>query len=693
MYQIIQNLSNRGFHSKRESIQKNGQSQQNGSTNSDYHRIFNKKGQQKLQPYTQGQQLNQQLNKNSSQGNFQKKQPEALDSLGLGPLPYQNSNKQQMNNNFTNLINSNLQEKNYDKEVKGKSAREQLQEEVLEMKLKYNKLNDKLVQTISQKSHLEKENRKMNKVFENVDSYIALQKGSKNLQTNDTSLVLNYKKQIREFKDKVQQLEKQLEEEKKSNVRTKIQEIKIENDHLLKQNIKLKNQYEHVLQDMELRGKNKELEISEEKYYLQNSIINSLQLDKKNLEQDNIILENKVQELEVQQQIFEKQKSSMQQEDQQLKQKVQNLELQVQQYQNQNKELFQEVEMFKNQKIEQFQQEQLKINEQQQERIEEQQSQIQNLQQINQDFKERLEEKIAWFNSEMLSKDEEIENLEEQNSNLQEQVQELEITIQMLRNGQQNQMQSKSGLIQNESPNKKYEFPIINIQEQQQIQSQLNDTSRSELNNNNNNQTPSDGKRQSKILMAVNNKQFRTVITEDVKLIGVKLNYQLRKHRLDVNEVIDQPFCIEDEQEALLISRYLVEDNDIDYVQIDINNQANLTLVRSRFKYIVQEVKNYQPEQEKEFEQTLIPILKEYRIGLEGQLQLHGEVKQKKIVRKQIINEAVQYLEIPLSEKLKDYWFYTLFLETNKVDEFPYDLVLYTYDKEQLQKLKERENV
>lgn len=39
----------------------------------------------------------------------------------------------------------------------------------------------------------------MNKVFDNVDSYIYLQKGFKTAQPNDTSLIVNMKKQIKDL--------------------------------------------------------------------------------------------------------------------------------------------------------------------------------------------------------------------------------------------------------------------------------------------------------------------------------------------------------------------------------------------------------------------------------------------------------------------------------------------------------------
>lgn len=54
---------------------------------------------------------------------------------------------------------------------------------------------------------------------------------------------------------------------------------------------------------------------------------------------------------------------------------------------------------------------------------------------------------------------------------------------------------------------------------------------------------------------------------------------------------IREPFCIKDDASALLLARYMVEDNDKDHLLLDMHRRISRPIVRSIFKKIVGDYK------------------------------------------------------------------------------------------------------
>lgn len=63
-----------------------------------------------------------------------------------------------------------------------------------------------------------------------------------------------------------------------------------------------------------------------------------------------------------------------------------------------------------------------------------------------------------------------------------------------------------------------------------------------------------------------------------------------------------------DLESNLLLARYLVEDNDNDYVKFNYQAHINIDVIKSRFKTIVGPIKVYSNEEENSYQQQLINV-------------------------------------------------------------------------------------
>lgn len=88
-----------------------------------------------------------------------------------------------------------------------------------------------------------------------------------------------------------------------------------------------------------------------------------------------------------------------------------------------------------------------------------------------------------------------------------------------------------------------------------------------------------------------------------------------KKNLVKINELIpifmEEPFSIENEDDALLIARYLIEDNDEPYIELNMKRSNKLITVRSILKQIVglYKIMNYDEEKKMKEEICLVIII------------------------------------------------------------------------------------
>lgn len=143
-------------------------------------------------------------------------------------------------------------------------------------------------------------------------------------------------------------------------------------------------------------------------------------------------------------------------------------------------------------------------------------------------------------------------------------------------------------------------------------------------------------------------KKVYTVKRDEVKNIGFELNMRFRLKGLPLNDAISvsylltlssslqiewrikealpskiwlvfclcfhlslfsEPFCLESEEYAQLLARYLVEDNDQETVELNFNQTNNIAVIKSIFKQVVGEYHLLNPNEEKTINAEVIQVL------------------------------------------------------------------------------------
>lgn len=86
-----------------------------------------------------------------------------------------------------------------------------------------------------------------------------------------------------------------------------------------------------------------------------------------------------------------------------------------------------------------------------------------------------------------------------------------------------------------------------------------------------------------------------------------------KKNLVKIKELIpifmEDPFSIEREEDALLIARYLIEDNDEPYVELNMKKSNKLITVRSILKQIVGPYKIMNYEEEKKMKEEICFVI------------------------------------------------------------------------------------
>lgn len=71
------------------------------------------------------------------------------------------------------------------------------------------------------------------------------------------------------------------------------------------------------------------------------------------------------------------------------------------------------------------------------------------------------------------------------------------------------------------------------------------------------------------------------------------------------------PFNIKDNNNALLISRFLIEDNNDDYIIYFDSQKCDLKTITSRFKWLIQKYNITTAEQDKKMHKNLVRVIAE----------------------------------------------------------------------------------
>jgi len=75
--------------------------------------------------------------------------------------------------------------------------------------------------------------------------------------------------------------------------------------------------------------------------------------------------------------------------------------------------------------------------------------------------------------------------------------------------------------------------------------------------------------------------------------------------------LMDEPFSIQTEEKALLLARYMIEDNNEPFIELDLKKANKLATIQSIFKHVVGPYMILNHEEEKKIKEEVILVLLE----------------------------------------------------------------------------------
>eukprot|EP01016_Furgasonia_blochmanni_P001091 TRINITY_DN10394_c0_g1_i4.p1 TRINITY_DN10394_c0_g1~~TRINITY_DN10394_c0_g1_i4.p1 ORF type:complete len:325 (-),score=72.68 TRINITY_DN10394_c0_g1_i4:39-1013(-) len=192
------------------------------------------------------------------------------------------------------------------------------------------------------------------------------------------------------------------------------------------------------------------------------------------------------------------------------------------------------------------------------------------------------------------------------------------------------------------------------------------------------------------------NKRLPKVTLDHVKEIGYEINLRFKLERINyadaesklftdeakrkgvisIREMKDvlkgNPFRIRDEDKLLLVSRYLVEDNQEDYVMLDEEKTLEIGIVKSVFKNLLGNYTILDEHSEDALFQEITTVLQKYRLNL---IETFNQKPEAKLgyVKPRDIESAFRELDIVISTRQLEYMYMRLFElsdDLNKLDCF-----------------------
>ena len=83
-----------------------------------------------------------------------------------------------------------------------------------------------------------------------------------------------------------------------------------------------------------------------------------------------------------------------------------------------------------------------------------------------------------------------------------------------------------------------------------------------------------------------------------------------------LNFLMNPPFEVADQKQALLYARYLIENNNKNFIEFDYKNSNSIIMIRSIFKNSMNNYKIYSPEESFLLDVEVSAVFKKYKTNL-----------------------------------------------------------------------------
>mmetsp|Transcript_3740 Transcript_3740/g.3172 ORF Transcript_3740/g.3172 Transcript_3740/m.3172 type:complete len:174 (-) Transcript_3740:277-798(-) len=141
----------------------------------------------------------------------------------------------------------------------------------------------------------------------------------------------------------------------------------------------------------------------------------------------------------------------------------------------------------------------------------------------------------------------------------------------------------------------------------------------------------------------------------------------------DMQELLKQePLCMRRPNEILLLSRYLIEENNEEYLYFDENCQNHVSVVKSIIKTILGPIIIYDKEKANRIHDEIMEMLHDKLDNLHQNLQ--AICKSEYITRKNL-HEGFKYINVEPNEEQVNYMLTRLFEISDDIEKLPLDKI------------------
>jgi len=523
--------------------------------------------------------------------------------------------------------------------------KEKLYEDTLHLKQNINNLKEENLKLKTKNLNLERENAKMVKAMEKMGSYTT-QYGKQ----PESALVVALKKQVKDMKEELKIRIDELEVMKRSTKFTKVQELEIELKAYMDENIRLKSAFEE-LQRAKPEIKPEDYNMLEERYYMQANLIESLQRDHARLASDLKYMEEENYNFQLQRDTDAKNAQSQKAEINRLKKQIKDKEQKaLQGYRGLGKTDAAKGEIDENE-IRRIQEQKDQVIAQRDKTIEE--------------LRQKLNAKISTDTKDKQGQNSEVSKLKEQYAELES----------------------------------KYRA-LLNVHYPADERKKTNEGRPSS-------KLEDDNFSESRNLNDLKNKKLKRVTIQEVSSLGYELSLNLKIRHISLEDVLrsfdrhgqrisladlknifsHDPFKVRDENNAILLARFIVEPQDEETIVFDQNRSQDLSIVKNVFKKLVGNYKLLDEDEEREIVEELGEIFTKYEESLQTQLMLIPEAKTGYLSSEQIA-AAFDALDIEIEQKQFEFLIMNLYEYTSNLKRLDFMRMFELFETEEHKRMK-----
>ncbi|CAK70710.1 unnamed protein product (macronuclear) [Paramecium tetraurelia] len=559
-----------------------------------------------------------------------------------------------------------------------------------------NKLTQENYDLKAKMRFLNKNTERMQTVVQNVGGYLqqkyVADKQDLALMTklgiSENLLTITLKKQIKELRTLIKQQNEEIQNLKHDIKYTKIQELEKEINVFQEETLRLRTLLEQSQRNEQIIQMTHDFNQFEEKFYIQMQIINSLKQEN-SFYQGQISIEQeekfKLQnQIDTDQKVLNKQKQVIDDLQQTLKDKlayIDGLQQELDAYKDTNQNLIQKANKLDNNQLRIIGL--VKIEQELRKELQQKTRDIEYLDKTTTELKQKLNEKSSM---EAKIKDQ-----------LQEELKKLKLAYEEL------DEKYKHLLLINAQSRLKETAPSIQ-HKLAPTAATLNIKTQRPLNQNNTPDSINQDKNQQQ-------QKFKVIKKDDVDHLGLELNYRLRTKKITLPDAIErylfdnknkktgeiklkeiserlqrEPFLLIDEDSALLVARYLTEDNSQEFVVYNDQLAQSTTIVRSILSKLVGNFEIMTADIETQKTKEITQVISKYKNSLKQYFDQLPSKYEGLLERKQII-ETFEYMDIDLTLEQYDFLFLRLFSYSNNTQIFPYIRIFEIFQEIQIERI------